>query len=61
MTELRATRDNLTMEYPADFLAIWDGCADKDCLPQCTIGLEGGFCERLMRAFSEYQASREAT
>jgi len=47
--------DNLTIEYPPDFLAVWDGCQHLDCLPQCRVGLESGYCERIELAFKKYQ------
>jgi hypothetical protein len=52
-------KDNLTIEYPPDFLAGWDGCSHLDCLPQCRLGLESGYCERIERAFSDYQGAME--
>lgn len=48
-------RNNLTGKYPSDFMKLWGGCSHLDCLPQCTIGLEMGYCERLEQAFNEYQ------
>lgn len=46
---------NLAKEYPPDFLTGWTGCSHLDCLPQCL----AGYCERLERAFDEYQDAME--
>ena len=53
-------KNNLTKKYPDDFLAVWDGCAHLDCLPECRHGLGTGYCERLERAFSEWQTKQTA-
>lgn len=52
---------NLTQEYPADFMQLWDGCSHQDCLPKCWHGLGEGHCERLEKAFTEYQDAMECT
>jgi len=49
--------DNLTKEYPLEFLELWDGCSHLDCLPGCRIGLENGYCVRLEKAFAEFNAA----
>ena len=49
--------DNLTKDYPQEFLELWDGCSHLDCLPACRIGLESGYCERLEKAFAQFSAA----
>jgi len=49
--------DNLTKPYPQEFLEIWEGCGHLDCLPECRIGLENGYCARIEKAFAEFNAS----
>ena len=46
---------NLIEEYPADFMATWEGCGHLDCLPKCKLGDNNHYhCERLAVALSEY-------
>lgn len=52
--------DNLTKEYPLEFLEMWDGCGHLDCLPECRIGLETGYCARIENAFAEFNAAAPA-
>lgn len=50
-------KDNLTRQYPKDFMATWAGCTHLDCLPECRHGLESGYCERLQRAWKAWCCS----
>jgi hypothetical protein len=52
--------DNLTKEYPLEFLELWDGCGHLDCLPECRLGLETGYCARIEKAFAEFGAADPA-
>jgi hypothetical protein len=52
--------DNLTKDYPQEFLELWDGCSHLDCLLGCRIGLENGYCVRLEKAFAEFNAAAPA-
>ena len=49
------TLGNLQRKYPEAFLAQWPGCADRDCLPECRQA--HAHCERLKRAFAEFEQS----
>lgn len=53
--------NNLTIPYPQEFLEIWDGCGHLDCLPDCRIGLENGYCARIEKAFAEFNAAAPAS
>jgi hypothetical protein len=55
LAERQAKRDNLTQDYPAEFLALWEGCSHVDCLPQCLLhSMDSGYCARLEAAYAEY-------
>lgn len=44
---------NLYQEYPADFMAQWDGCQHLDCMKECNLAT--GFCARLQIAWERWQ------
>ncbi len=45
-------KSNLFQEYPSEFMDIWAGCADRDCLPACRT--VEGHCERLKLEYEEW-------
>lgn len=57
---MKRLKGNLAIDYPADFLSLWRGCSDQDCLPGCRHGEpEQAYCERLEREWNEYQDALE--
>lgn len=47
--------DNLTADLPDGFLREWAGCWNLDCLPECQVRLESGYCRRMDIALAEYR------
>lgn len=51
MKEKEQQQPRTFRDYPPEFMLTWAGCANLDCMPECTLPI---FCARMELAYERW-------